>query len=115
MEFNEVIISTDNYWTICLDGAASGSSFPLWTFNTYFNNSNAGSIGQSWDYGVQDAIQIANDLNGDGYNDVVIGTGGGNEHVYALDGTNGEIIWQFGDEIYPYQGDFEAVDVQKRF
>jgi hypothetical protein len=72
---NEVIISTDNYWTMCLDGAASGSSFPIWTFNTYFSSSNAGSIGQSWDYGVQDALQIANDLNNDGKNDVVIATG----------------------------------------
>jgi outer membrane protein assembly factor BamB len=112
---NEVIICTDNYWTICLDGAASGTSFPLWSFNTYFNSSNAGSIGQSWDYGVQDALQIANDLNGDGKNDVVIGTGGGNEHVYAIDGTNGEIIWQFGDDFNPYLGDFEAVDVWRDF
>jgi outer membrane protein assembly factor BamB len=112
---NEVIISTDNYLTICLDGAASGNSFPIWTFNTYFNNSNAGSIGQSWDYGVQDAIQIADDLNGDGYNDVVIGTGGGNEHVYAIDGTNGEIIWEFGDNINYGLGDFEAVDVKRDF
>ena len=112
---NEVIICTDNYWTICLDGAASGSSFPLWSFNTYINSSNAGSIGQSWDYGVQDAVQIANDLNNDGKNDVVIGTGGGNEHVYALDGTNGEIIWQYGDEINYSLGDFEAVDVQRDF
>ena len=112
---SEVIICTDNYWTICLDGAASGSTFPLWSFNTYFNSSNAGSIGQSWDYGVQDAVQIADDLNNDGKNDVVICTGGGNEHVYALDGTNGEIIWQYGDEINYSLGDFEAVDVQRDF
>jgi outer membrane protein assembly factor BamB len=112
---SEVIISTDNYFTMCLDGAASGNSFPIWTFNTYFNNSNAGSIGQSWDYGVQDAIQIADDLNNDGYNDVVIGTGGGNEHVYAIDGTNGEIIWEFGDDILWHWGDFEAVDVRRDF
>jgi outer membrane protein assembly factor BamB len=112
---NEVIISTDNYFTMCLDGAASGNSFPIWTLNTYFNNSNAGSIGQSWDYGVQDAIQIVDDLNGDGYNDVVIGTGGGNEHVYAIDGKNGEIIWEFGDDINYSLGDFEAVDVQRDY
>ena len=112
---DEVIICTDNYWTICLDGAASGSSFPLWSFNTYFSSSNAGSIGQSWDYGVQDALQIANDLNGDGKNDVVIGTGGGNEQVYALNGTNGEIIWKYGNDVTYGLGDFEAVDVQRDF
>jgi len=111
----EVIISTENYWTMCLDGAASGESFPLWIFTTYITNFNAGSIGANFEYGVQDAIQIANDLNGDGYNDVVIATGGGNEHVYALDGTNGEIIWKYGDDINYSLGDFEAVDVQRDF
>ncbi len=111
----EVIISTENYWTMCLDGAASGNSYPLWIFTTFINNSNAGSIGQNFEYGVQDAIQIADDLNGDGYNDVVIAIGGGNEHIYALDGTNGQIIWQFGDEINWSLGDFEAVDVQRDF
>ncbi|HQI41038.1 MAG: hypothetical protein B6D44_14695 [Ignavibacteriales bacterium UTCHB2] len=111
----EVIISTENYWTMCLDGAASGNSYPLWVFTTFISNSNAGSIGQYGEYGVQDAIQIASDLNGDGYNDVVIATGGGNEHVYVLDGTNGQIIWQFGDENNWSLGDFGAIDVQRDF
>jgi len=111
----EVVISTENYWTMCLDGAASGTSFPIWIFTTYITNYNAGSIGANFEYGVQDAIQIANDLNGDGFNDVVIATGGGNEHVYALNGTNGEIIWKYGDDINYSLGDFEAVDVQRDF
>ncbi|MGB5289694.1 MAG: choice-of-anchor D domain-containing protein, partial [Ignavibacteriaceae bacterium] len=111
----EVVISTENYWTMCLDGAASGTSFPLWVFTTYITNYNAGSIGANFEYGVQDAIQIANDLNGDGFNDVIIATGGGNEHVYALNGTNGEIIWKYGDDVNYSLGDFEAVDVQRDF
>lgn len=112
---SEVVISTDNYMTMCLNGAASGNSFPIWVLNTYFNNSNAGSIGQSWEYGVQDAMQIANDLNGDGKNDVVIGTGGSNEHVYAINGTNGEIIWSFGDTVNYGLGDFQAIDARRDF
>jgi len=111
----EVIISTENYWTMCLDGAASGTSYPLWIFTTYMGSSNTGSIGSNFEYGVQDAIQIANDLNGDNFNDVVIAVGGGNEHVYALDGTNGQIIWQYGDDINFSLGDFEAIDVQRDF
>jgi hypothetical protein len=111
----EVIISTENYWTMCLDGAASGTSYPLWIFTTYMSNSNAGSIGANFEYGVQDAIQIANDLNGDGFNDVVLAIGGGNEHVYAVDGTNGQIIWQYGDDINWSLGDFEAVDVLRDY
>ena len=112
---SEVIISTENYWTMCLDGAASGTSYPIWIFTTYMNSSNAGSIGANFEYGVQDAIQIANDLNGDGYNDVVLAVGGGNESVYALNGKTGEILWYFGDDINWDLGDFEAVDVQRDF
>ncbi len=111
----EVIISTENYWTMCLDGAASGTTYPIWIFTTYMSSSNAGSIGANFEYGVQDAIQIANDLNGDGVNDIVLAIGGGNEHIYALNGRNGQIIWQYGDDINWSLGDFEAVDVQRDF
>ncbi len=111
----EVMISTENYWTMCLDGAASGTSYPLWIFTTYQGSTNIGSIGANFEYGVQDAMQIADDLNGDGFNDVVIATGGSNEHVYALDGTNGEIIWKYGDDINYGFGFFEAADVQRDF
>ncbi|MBK9097852.1 MAG: choice-of-anchor D domain-containing protein [bacterium] len=111
----DVIISTENYWTMCLDGAASGATYPIWIFTTYMSSSNAGSIGANFEYGVQDAIQIANDLNGDGYDDVVLAIGGGNEHVYVLSGKTGQIIWQYGDDINWDLGDFEAVDVQRDF
>jgi hypothetical protein len=111
----EVIIATENYWIMCLDGAASGNTYPLWTFSSCPNNNNCGSIGANFEYGVQDAIQIASDLNGDGFNDVVIATGGGNEHVYAINGLNGQILWKYGDDVNWSLGDFEAVDVQRDF
>ncbi len=112
---DEVVIATDNYWIMALNGAGSGTTDTLWTFNTYFSNVNAGTIGMSNDYGVQDALAIVSDLNGDGKNDVVFGTGGSNEHVYALDGTNGHIIWQYGDDVNYGLGDFEAVDGRRDF
>ncbi len=112
---SDVIIATSNYWLMALDGAASGTTDTLWTFNTFINNNDAGTIGMANDYGVQDALAIVNDLNGDGHKDVVIGTGGGNEHVYALDGTNGHVIWKFGDDINYDLGDFEAVDGRRDF
>lgn len=113
----EVVIATANYWILCLNGASSGLADTLWSFNTYISNYSAGSIGANYEYGVQDAIGIASDLNGDGFNDVVIATGGGNEHVYAIDGTNGQMLWQFGtDDPNSYGlGDFEAVDVRRDF
>jgi outer membrane protein assembly factor BamB len=114
---DEVIIATQNYWILCLNGASSGTADTLWSFNTYISSYSAGSIGPSWEYGVQDAMAIASDLNGDGFSDVVIGTGGGNEHVYALNGSNGELIWEFGtnDPGSTGLGDFGAVDVRRDF
>lgn len=114
---DEVIIATENYWILCLDGNSSGTADTLWSFVTFISNYSAGSIGQTNDYGVQDAIDVASDLNGDGYNDVVIATGGGNEHVYAIDGTNGAKLWEYGtDDPNNYSlGDFEAVDARRDF
>ena len=110
----EVIISTENYWTMCLNGAASGTPDPIWIFTTYMGSNNTGSIGANFEYGVQDAIQIS-DVTGDGWDDVILAVGGGNEHVYVLNGNNGQIVWSFGDDINYDLGDFEAVDCSRDF
>ncbi len=110
----EIIISTENYWTMCLNGAASGNSYPIWIFTTYMGSNNTGSIGANFEYGVQDAIQIS-DVTGDGWDDVILAVGGGNEHVYVLNGNTGQIIWSFGDDINYDLGDFEAVDCSRDF
>jgi hypothetical protein len=95
----DVLIATRNYWTICLDGAGSGMNYDVWRFSSYINNYSAGGIGNTNDLPPQQkAMAISEDLNGDGFQDVVIGTGASNEHVYALDGTDGSIIWQFGTD-----------------
>ncbi|GAB4331218.1 MAG: hypothetical protein Kow0037_07620 [Calditrichia bacterium] len=113
----EVIAATENYYILCLDGASSGEADTLWTFSTYISSYSAGSIGGTHDYGVQDAIDVAPDLNNDGYNDIVIATGGGNEHVYAISGLDGQKIWEYGtDDPNSYGlGDFEAVDCKRDF
>jgi len=111
---DDVIAATVNYWILCLDGSSSGISDTLWTFNLYFYN-NVGSIGSNYEYGVQDAMYTKSDLNSDGYNDVVIGTGGSNEHVYALNGRNGDILWEFGDNATYGLGDFNAVEAKRDF
>ncbi|MFZ0391466.1 MAG: choice-of-anchor D domain-containing protein [Calditrichia bacterium] len=114
---SEVVIATENYWLLCLDGAGSGVTDTVWSFSTYISNYSAGSIGANSDYGVQDAISTDADLNNDGIKDVVIGTGGGNEHVYAVNGKTGEMLWTFGtDDPNSYSmGDFQAVDVKRDF
>ncbi len=112
---NEVVISTTNYLTICLNGASSGLADTLWVFNTGVDNNNTGSISLNGMFSAQKALQIASDLNGDCKNDVVIGTDGGNEHVYVIDGVTGEEIWSFGDDVNWDLGGFGAVDVRRDF
>ena len=103
----DIIIATENYWTLAYNGNSSGTADLLWSFSTYMGSSNTGSV----DY-VQ-GLQIAEDLNGDGYQDVVIGTGGGNEFVYALNGKTGQILWEFGDPVNFSNGDIMGLDVKR--
>ncbi len=114
----DVIVCSRNYWTICLNGASAGFADEIWRFSTYISQFSAGAIGNTNDLPPQQrALAIANDLNGDGHQDVVIGTGGGNEHVYALSGVDGNILWQFGTD-HPDSfslGDITSVDVQEDF
>ncbi len=113
----EIIISTENYWTMAVNGNASESTDSLWAFSTYISSYSAGSIGSAGDYSHQKALAVASDLNRDGHNDVVIGTGGGNEHVYAINGRTGGMLWTFGTD-HPDSfglGDITAVDVQRDF
>ncbi len=113
----DVIVCTENYWTVALNGNSSGGNDTLWSFNTYISSSSAGSIGTSGDYSYQKALSIASDLNGDGFNDVVIGTGGGNETVYAINGKSGQMLWKFGTD-HPDSfalGDFTGVDATTDF
>ncbi len=114
---SDVIVSTDNYWTMALNGNSSQSNDSLWAFSTYISSFSAGSIGSTGDYSHQKALGIASDLNDDGFNDVVIGTGGGNEHVYALNGKTGHVLWTFGtDDPDSFSlGDFTGVDVSTDF
>ena len=106
---NDLIVCSRNYWTIAYNGNSSGTGDVLWKFSTIPNNNNAGSV--EW---IQN-LAIASDLNNDGVNDVVIGTTGGNEFVYALDGLTGEKIWEFGDSINYSNGDIMGVDVSRDF
>lgn len=103
----DLVVTNDNYWTIAFNGNSSGTGDILWKFSSYGGNSNAGSVEYS------EGMKIASDLNGDGYKDVVIGTGGGNEFVYAISGKTGQRIWAYGDSINFNNGDIMGLDVKR--
>ncbi|MCD4730908.1 MAG: choice-of-anchor D domain-containing protein [Bacteroidales bacterium] len=90
----DVIVGSEDNFIRCFNGNASGSADILW-------ENEAGDV---WN---QNDIAIIEDINGDGYDDVIAGkTGIG--AVKAISGKTGEIIWtfdtqQFGDGGWIYQ------------
>lgn len=105
----DMVVATQNYWTLVFNGNSSGWGDILWRYSTYFGSINTGAV----EY--EQCLQIASDLNGDGFQDVVIGTAGGNEFVYALNGRTGEVLWAFGNASTTDDGDIMGLDVKRDF
>jgi len=106
---NDIIICSGNYLTSCWNGNSSVTGDLLWSFNTGYDNNNTGSV--QWD----DGMQIRDDVDGDGIQDVVFGCAGGNEMVYTISGRTGRQIWAYGDSITYSDGDIEDVRADKDF
>jgi hypothetical protein len=106
---NDVIVASGNYLVTCFNGGSSVSGDILWVFNTGTNNNNTGSV--DW----EDALQIRDDVDGDGVQDVVFGCAGGNEFVYTVSGRTGQPIWAFGDSTNPGLGDIIGVRADRDY
>lgn len=95
---NDVVIATEDATYRCFNGNSHGTADLLW------ENSINGSIFH------QNAIQIIEDINNDGFDDVIVGTAWGDRSVIAISGKTGENIWKydthvFGDGGWVYQVD----------
>ncbi|RPI18370.1 MAG: choice-of-anchor D domain-containing protein [Ignavibacteriae bacterium] len=106
---NDVIVATENYWTICYNGNSSVTSDTLWKFSTYNGSYNTGSV--DW----EDAMATMPDINNDGIDEVVVGCGGGNEMVYALSGKTGEKLWEYGSPTTYSDGDIMGLRTDKDY
>jgi len=106
---NDVLVATSNYLVTCYNGSSSVTADVLWTFNTGYNNNNTGAVAY------EEGMQVRSDVDGDGIQDVVIGTGGGNEEVYTISGRTGKKIWEFGDSVSFSDGDVNVVKADKDF
>jgi hypothetical protein len=97
----DLIVGTENYWVFAVNGDSWGTGDILWAFNTCPNNFNCGAI-SGGDGGFETSLATGTDLDGDGIPDVVFSTDGGSDHVYALSGADGSILWEHGDDSDPY-------------
>ena len=66
----------------CFNGNDHGTGAPLWE--------NDFGLGYVYD---QKGLQIIPDRNGDGFQDLVVGTAGGQRVIRTLSGKTGEILW----------------------
>ena len=95
----DVIVCSEDDFIRCFNGNAHGAGDVLWEHEIY-----AGSV-----Y-AQDGLQITEDMDGDGYHDVVVGAAWGARLIRALSGKTGQTIWthdthEYGDGGWVYQVD----------
>lgn len=93
-----IICSEDNHVRV-FNGNASGLGQILWEREIY-----SGNIYQ------QSALTLIEDINEDGYKDVIVGTTGGDRSIVALSGRTGEILWKYQTNVYGGGGWVYAVD-----
>jgi len=81
---NEVIVASEDNHIRCFNGNSHGIADVLWEFQIY-----SGNVLQS------EALGFLPDLDGDGYDEVVVGTTGGDRSVVVISGKTGQQIWKF--------------------
>ncbi len=99
-EISDVIVASEDNFIRCFNGNAHVTGDVLWEHEIYSGNV----------YRKQ-GLMIVDDIDGDGYEDVVVGTTGGDRSVTMLSGRTGEQLWKFytatywGDGGWVYQVD----------
>jgi len=73
---------------VCLSGSGNASPEVIWSVHPQGGPSNSGG------YGDQCLARI-DDLNGDGYDDIIRGTSWGGRTIFAIDGLTGNTIWAY--------------------
>jgi len=95
-----IVCSEDNY-VRCLNGNASVTGDELWKHEIY-----SGSVYN------QNCLATIDDINNDGYRDVVVGTAWGDRSIVALSGKTGLQLWKHDTHEYGDGGWVYQVDVQ---
>ncbi len=98
-DIDELIICSEDDYIRCFDGGARDTGVVLWEHEIY-----AGSVYS------QKGLTIIDDINDDGYDDVVVGAAWGARLIRALSWKTGDELWthdthEYGDGSWVYQVD----------
>ncbi len=85
----EVVVGSEDNYIRCLNGNSDDPADVLWETEVY-----AGSLYH------QNSITRTGDLDGDGFDDIIIGTTGGDRSVRLLSGKTGDLVWKFDTDMY---------------
>ena len=88
-EVDDVIICSEDNFVRCFNGNSSGVADVLWENEIY-----SGNIYN------QNGLAIIEDIDSDGYADVIVGTTGGDRSIIAFSGKTGELIWKHDTHEY---------------
>jgi PKD repeat protein len=96
---DDVVICSEDNNIRCFSGGAIGAGTVLWVHQIYSGN-----------IYTQHGLAISEDINNDGYNDVVVGTTGGDRSIECLSGLDGNTLWthdthEYGGGGWVYQVD----------
>ncbi len=101
---NEVIVASEDNLVRCFNGNSDGSADVLWAHEIY-----SGNVYQS------EALGFLPDIDGDGYDEVVVGTTGGDRAVKVLSGKTGEQVWVFHTNTWGDGGWVYEVDASRDY
>lgn len=96
---DDVIICSEDYFIRCFNGNSSGVADVMWEYEVY--------SGYIYD---QPGLSTIEDINNDGYEDVIVGTTGGDRSIIAISGKTGEQIWKHQTNEYGLGGWVYAVN-----
>lgn len=86
---DEVVAVGEDGTVYCLNGFGSGEADAIWV--QYFDNQAFSPEGIL----PKGCISGINDLNGDGFGDIILGSGIEDRSVYSLNGLTGDLLWRW--------------------
>ncbi len=95
----DVVIASEDNYIRCFNGNSSGEADLLWATSIY-----SGNVYQ------QNAMATTSDTDGDGFEDVIIGTTGGDCSVRVLSGKTGLPLWRYDTHAFGNGGWVYQVD-----
>jgi hypothetical protein len=98
---DDVVVASEDNYVRCFNGNSSGDADVMWATEIY-----SGNVYQ------QNALATIPDINGDGFDDVIVGTTGGDRSVRALSGKDGAPLWRYDTHTFGGGGWVYQVDTK---